>query len=77
MVWLDCDQKILRCLSCHAALLRSPRSMTLSRLAWKSAARAKHVSISRNQDPALFADIRELTKMATKMELDLRAAIGT
>lgn len=27
-------------------------------------------------DPALFEDIRELTKMAAKMEPDLRAAIG-
>jgi hypothetical protein len=31
----------------------------------------------KKSDPALFADIRELTKMATKMEPDLRAAIGT
>lgn len=30
----------------------------------------------RKSDPALFEDIRGLTKMATKMEPDLRAAIG-
>lgn len=28
-------------------------------------------------DPALFEDLRELTKKAAKMEPDLRAAIGT